>query len=103
MATTWQSSAGARDWVINLQGVEAPWPLAPSQEVFKQRHKTQKDTMGRCNNREGEAGAQGKWGHKERDVNSSGPAGDWAAGQGRPVGGGGHEGGWGRGVIDPQK
>ena len=79
------SIAGARAWAIDLQGVEAPWLLAPAQKVSEQRYNTPEETRRRRNNTEEKVGAQRKGGHKERYANPSEPAGDWDAGQTRQV------------------
>ena len=50
---------GERDWASDLQGVEAPWPLALAQKDTRRDIKLQKIPRDAAENGKGEADAQG--------------------------------------------
>ena len=90
------SSAGAGDWTINRQGVEAPWPLTFVQKYTQKHDNYQKNPRDGASHREGESGALGKGGHREHDANPSGPVGtallvEAVSRGGRREGGGGRQ------------
>ena len=92
-AKAWKSSAEARVWERNCQGVEAPRPLYLAQKYTQKGKSNSRRHQEKARNTGRERGIHKGRETEEHDTNHSGPAGDWAPGQGQQGGGRADDGG----------